>query len=139
MDFSQIKELAQLMNELSLTGIEVKEGENSIRLEKQGVPVSVPVAAAAPEASGMPEGAPVGLTAVTAPMVGVFYASPSPDAAPYVSVGDKVKSGDVLCIVEAMKLMNEITAEVDGTVAQVCVENGAVVEYGQAMFYIKRD
>ncbi len=137
MDFSEIRELAQLMNELSLTGIEIKEGEKSIRLEKQSV--SGAVCQPAEQESNIPEGAPVGLTAVTAPMVGVFYASPSPDAAPYVSVGDKVKSGDVLCIVEAMKLMNEITAETDGTIAQVCVENGDVVEYGQAMFYIKKD
>ncbi len=76
-------------------------------------------------------------TAVTSPMVGVFYAAPSPDQEPYVSVGTKVNKGDVLCLVEAMKLMNEVTAEQSGTITAVCVDNGQVVEYGQTLFMIK--
>lgn len=75
-------------------------------------------------------------SAVTCPLVGVFYAAASPEDAPFVTVGSSVKKGDVLCIVEAMKLMNEITAEKDGVVTQICVENGQVVEYGQPLFYL---
>ena len=71
---------------------------------------------------------------IKSPMVGVFYASPSPDAAPFVQVGSKVKKGDVVCIIEAMKLMNELTADMDGEVVDVCVNNGDVVEYGQPLF-----
>ncbi|MBR2176661.1 MAG: acetyl-CoA carboxylase biotin carboxyl carrier protein [Clostridia bacterium] len=76
-------------------------------------------------------------TAVESPMVGVFYAAPSPDSDPYVSVGSKVNKGDVLCLIEAMKLMNEVTAEKSGEIAEICVENGQVVEYGQPLFRIK--
>ena len=75
--------------------------------------------------------------AVASPMVGVFYAAPSPDSDPYVSVGTRVKKGDVLCLIEAMKLMNEVTAEQSGELAEVCVENGQVVEFGQPLFIIK--
>ncbi len=74
---------------------------------------------------------------VTSPMVGVFYAAPSPDKDPYVTVGSKVSKGDVLCLIEAMKLMNEVTAEKSGEITAVCVENGQVVEYGQNLFMIK--
>ena len=71
---------------------------------------------------------------VKSPLVGVFYAAPAPDAEPFVKVGDRVKKGDVLCIVEAMKLMNEITASHDGEVIDICIQNGSVVEYGQTLF-----
>ena len=74
---------------------------------------------------------------VAAPMIGVFYAAPSPDKDPYVTVGSKVNKGDVLCLIEAMKLMNEVTAERSGEIAAVCVENGQVVEFGQTLFRIK--
>lgn len=74
---------------------------------------------------------------VSSPMVGVFYAAPSPDKDPYVTVGSKVKKGDVLCLIEAMKLMNEVTAEQSGEIVKVCVDNGQVVEYGQPLFMIK--
>ncbi len=76
-------------------------------------------------------------TPITSPMVGVFYAAPSPDKEPYVSVGSKVNKGDVLCLIEAMKLMNEVTAEKSGEITAVCTENGQVVEYGQKLFMIK--
>lgn len=78
-----------------------------------------------------------GSTAITSPMVGVFYAAPSPDSEPYVSVGTKVNKGDVLCLIEAMKLMNEVTAEKSGEITKLCVENGQVVEFGQSLFMIK--
>ena len=74
---------------------------------------------------------------VRSPMVGVFYAAPAENAAPYVAVGDRVKQGDTLCIIEAMKLMNEITAEKDGVVAEVCAGNGQVVEYGTPLFRLE--
>lgn len=75
--------------------------------------------------------------AVASPMVGVFYSAPAPDKEPYVTVGSKVNKGDVLCLIEAMKLMNEVTAEKSGEISEVCVENGQVVEYGQPLFMIK--
>ena len=78
-----------------------------------------------------------GLFTVTAPKVGVFYTSSSPDAKRFVTLGDRVKKGDVLCIIEAMKLMNEITAEQDGTIVELCVGNGQVVEYGHPLFRMK--
>ena len=78
-----------------------------------------------------------GSTPVSSPMVGVFYAAPSPDEEPYVTVGSKVNKGDVLCLIEAMKLMNEVTAEQSGEIVKVCVDNGQVVEYGQPLFMIK--
>ena len=76
------------------------------------------------------------LKEVKSPMVGVFYQAPSPEADPYVRVGSKVKKGDVLCVIEAMKLLNEITADTDGEIVDVCVENGQLVEYGQVLFKI---
>ena len=80
---------------------------------------------------------PVGGTPVTSPMVGVFYAAPSPESEPFVTVGQSVKKGQVVCIIEAMKLMNEIAAEKDGVITEVCVNNGDIVEFGQPLFYIK--
>ena len=94
------------------------------------MPAPAPAAPAAPAAAAQ-EG-----TLVLSPTVGVFYAAASPDSKPFVEVGDQVKKGDTLCIIEAMKLMNEIPAEVDGTVAEICVGNGQVVEYNQPLFRI---
>ena len=76
------------------------------------------------------------LKLITSPMVGVFYSAPSPDSEPFIKIGDKIKKGDVLCIIEAMKLMNEITAEQDGEIVDICVENGQVVEFSQSLFKI---
>ena len=85
-----------------------------------------------------PKAADPDTVSVTSPMVGVFYQAPAEDAEPYVKVGDRVRAGTVLCLVEAMKMMNEITAESDGTIAEVCVQNGQVVDYGRELFRIKR-
>ena len=130
MDEANIRKYARLMQELELTGLEITEGDTVVRLER--------AAAAAPAAAGtsaLPEPAPAETgEAVRSPMVGVFYAAPAENARPYVAVGDRVKRGDVLCIIEAMKLMNEITAEIDGVVAEVCAENGQIVEYGSVLF-----
>lgn len=143
MNEADIRKYAELMRELELTGLEITEGDRVVRLERSAPEtVQVPVAPAAPAASAAAEmparGAAEGLVSVTSPLVGVFYASPAENAAPYVSVGDRVTKGQTLCIVEAMKLMNEITAEEDGVIAEICVVNGQVVEYGTELFRIRR-
>lgn len=150
MDVKKIESLAKLMQETGLTGLELVEGDMELRLERQQEVVAVapaalvmPVAAPAPAAGAEAQAASQEQAAprkegalVLSPTVGVFYASPSPDARPFVEVGDQVKKGDTLCIIEAMKLMNEIPSEVDGTVAEICVGNGQVVEYNQPLFRI---
>ena len=147
MDVKKIESLARLMQETGLTGLELVEDGQQLRLERQVEVVAAPVAAAAPaapaavgaEALGVAHEAPQPAkegTLVLSPTVGVFYSAPSPDARPFVEVGDQVKKGDTLCIIEAMKLMNEIPAELDGTVAEICVGNGQVVEFNQPLFRI---
>lgn len=148
MDVKKIESLAKLMKETGLTGLELVEEGQQLRLERQVEVVAAPVAAPAPaapvpatgaEALGVTHEEPAPVkegTLVLAPTVGVFYSAPSPDARPFVEVGDQVKKGDTLCIIEAMKLMNEIPAEVDGTVAEICVGNGQVVEFNQPLFRI---
>lgn len=146
MDIKNIENLAHLMKENDLTSLEIREGETVIKLEKRqesAVEASLPSpkaaspftpAAAAGTESPSPrreEG-----TLVTSPTVGVFYSSPSPESKPFVEVGRQVKKGDVLCIIEAMKLMNEIPAEMDGVIAEICAVNGQVVEYDQPLFRI---
>lgn len=132
-----IRKYAQLMGELGLTGLEIREKDNVVRLERTCSAAPAPAAAAAVEAvSRMPVSGDV--ASVKSPMVGVFYQAPAEDAAPYVKVGDRVRKGTVLCLIEAMKMMNEITAETDGTVEEVCVENGQVVDFGRELFRIKR-
>ena len=148
MDVKKIESLAKLMKETGLTGLELVEDGQQLRLERQVEVVAAPVAAAVPaapvpatgaEALGVAHEEPAPVkegTLVLAPTVGVFYSAPGPDARPFVEVGDQVKKGDTLCIIEAMKLMNEIPAEVDGTVAEICVDNGQVVEFNQPLFRI---
>ena len=155
MNMEEIRTLAEIMSENGLTAIEITEGESNIRLEKNppacvpAAPMPIPAvmpaapvqAAPAAEAPAQESAVPASgsfsnLTEVKSPMVGVFYDSPSPEADPYVKVGDKVKKGDVLCIIEAMKLLNEITAEQDGEIVDICAHNADVVEYGQTLFKI---
>ena len=150
----QIKQLIEILENSNLAVMEITDENNgSIRLEKpQAAPVntfalntgSVPVMPTATEAVAQP--APVAQAvapatqdtgaSIKSPMVGVFYAAPSPDSEPFVTVGKKVNKGDVVCIVEAMKFMNEITAEQSGTISEICVNNGDIVEYGQTLFKI---
>lgn len=150
MKMSDIRTLAELVEKHGLTALDYAEGEAHIRIER----TPAPVAAAVPAAPAVPAAAPAAAPApaaelvkdedagadfnaakmVLSPMVGVFYASPSPSDPPFVTVGSKVKKGDVLCIIEAMKLMNEITAEEDGEIIDICAANGSVVEYGQILF-----
>jgi len=146
MDIKKIKELAALLNEFNLEEIHLEE-ENALVSLRRPSPEPV-VASAAPQAlasapTASVEADPVadppaakGET-VTSPMVGIFYSSPSPTEPTFVTVGQEVKAGDVLCIIEAMKLMNEIIAEQDGVVAQICAGNGQLVEFGQPLFIIK--
>ena len=151
MKINDIKALAELVSKNNLSALEYSEGETHLRIENAPRTVTVapaqaaPAAApAAPAAAPAVEAAPVAAAdagadfnaakMVTSPMVGVFYASPSPTDPPFVTVGSKVKKGDVLCIIEAMKLMNEITAEEDGEIIDICATNGSVVEYGQILF-----
>ncbi len=143
MDIKVIEELARMMKENDLTGLEVTEDGTAIKLERKqelSVPAEVPARPATPFTPATVDGseAPPQAkgTLVTSPTVGVFYTAPSPESKPFVEVGDKVKKGDTLCIIEAMKLMNEIPAEIDGTVAEVCASNGQVVEYNQTLFRI---
>lgn len=140
MNDADIRRYAGLMEELGLTGLEVTEKDQVIRLERTPAPQApvretVPLPAA-PAAEAQPAPAGAG-TPVCSPMVGVFYAAPAEDAEPFVQVGDKVKRGQTLCIVEAMKLMNEIMAEVEGEIVEICVANGQVVDYGTPLFYIR--
>lgn len=136
---ADIRKYAQLMGELGLTGLEIKDSDRTVRLERSysAAPqsVTVPAPAAAPVQQ---TDAPKDVTSVKSPIVGVFYQAPAENAAPYVKVGDQVKAGTVLCLIEAMKMMNEITAETDGTVVEVCVQNGQVVDFGKELFRIKR-
>ena len=142
MNDADIRKYANLMSELGLTGLEITENDRVVRLERAPAPVApvretvtlpaAPAAAPAPPAAPAAEGG-----EVTSPMVGVFYAAPAENAEPFVKVGDHVKRGQTLCIVEAMKLMNEIMAEMDGEIVAVCAENGQVVDYGCPLFRIK--
>lgn len=144
-NIEELKELIALLENSSLSVLEVKSDDNKVRLEKavQGAPAAVypannAPAAVAPEApaeQAAPAVADNGKT-IKAPIVGVFYVAPSPDAEPYASVGKKVKKGDVVCIIEAMKCMNEIQAEEDGEITAVLATNGELVEYGQPLFAI---
>ena len=140
MNIRQIKELAQIVRENGLSALEVSENESKIRIECETKPsAAADVNPAAQQTISITpaEKDPVDFNRtreIKSPMVGVFYAAPAPDAKPFVEVGSRIRKGDVVCIVEAMKLMNEITAEFDGEVVDVCVRSGDVVEYGQTLF-----
>jgi len=140
MEYKEIKDLAMLMKDFGLTVLDYDGNDMSIRLERGTAvaPVTVVEQISANQPSALPhaEQTNAGDVAVKSPMVGVFYSSPAADQAPYVSVGDRVHAGDVLCIIEAMKIMNEITAEQDGIISEICVENKQIVEFGQPIFRI---
>lgn len=151
MDLRKLKTLIDLVAESGISELEVTEGEGKVRIVKappqiiaapMAAPVAAPVttaaSAAAPAATPAVEvapAAPAGHT-VKSPMVGTFYRAPSPGAAPFVSVGDTVKEGQTICIIEAMKLLNEIEADKSGVVKEILAENGDAVEYGQPLIVI---
>jgi acetyl-CoA carboxylase biotin carboxyl carrier protein len=148
MDLRKLKKLIDLVQESGISELEITEGEEKVKIVKGGAvvlshaaPVPAPALAAVPAAE--PRAAPAAEPApgqeghvVKAPMVGTFYRSASPDAKPFVEVGQGVKEGDTICIIEAMKLMNEIEADASGVVKAILVENGQPVEYGQALFIL---
>jgi len=150
MDTRKIKALIALLEESDIAEIEIHEGEESVRISRHSqtiapavmqmpaaAPMAAPAAAAAPaaEAPAAEAAKPTGHE-VTAPMVGTFYRAPSPGAKPFVEVGQQVAEGDTLCIIEAMKMLNQIEADKAGTVKAILVENGQPIEYGQALFVI---
>ena len=139
---TDIRKYAGLMKELGLTGLEITEENSKVRLERS---LSAPVREtvySVPESAGNDNtrstSVPKDYISVKSPIVGVFYASPAENADPYVSVGDSVTKGQTLCVVEAMKLMNEIAAEEDGVISEICVANRQVVEYGTELFRIRK-
>jgi len=147
-DLNYIEKLIGLIENSSLTELTLEDGEQAIVLKKEkqiGVaPAVAPVVAQANVAVPSVECAQkveakeeVKGTPITSPMVGTFYCAPSPNAKPFVSVGDTVAPGQVVCIVEAMKLMNEIEAEVAGKITKICVSDGEAVEYGQVLMYVE--
>lgn len=152
MDIRSIRKLIEIVEESNIAEIEIKEGEHTVRIARNKEPIimqtSMPQAmqfqsSAPATASNPPAAAPSVATAaetgqkITSPMVGTYYSAPSPDAPQFVKVGQKVSSGDTLCIIEAMKIMNPIEAEVSGTIKQILVQNGEPVEYGQTLFIIE--
>ena len=153
MDIRKVKKLIELLEESGVAEIEIHEGEESVRISRQSaapvaapmpypmmapVPAAAPVAASAPPVPDAPTEAaiPPGHT-VNSPMVGTFYRAPSPGASPFVEVGSRVNVGDTLCIIEAMKMLNQIEADKAGVVKAVLVDNAEPVEYGQALFVIE--
>ena len=139
MDLQKIKSLIRLFESSSLGSLDVSEGDFSLSLKRacdapvqasapSATPTAVPAAVPAPPENGH---------AVKSPLAGVFYASPTPDSAPFVKTGDRVKKGDTLCIIEAMKFMNEVVSEVSGKIVEVLVEDGEFVEFGQPLFRVQ--
>jgi acetyl-CoA carboxylase biotin carboxyl carrier protein len=150
MTIDEIKELLQIFNESGVGELEVQRGEDRLRIKRAAsnkeyvlapAPQPVNTAPAQPTITASPAPPPRSVeadgTLVKSPIVGTYYDSPSPDAPPFVRVGDSVEPGQVLCIIESMKLMNEIEAETGGTIAAKLVENGRPVEYGEALFSIR--
>ena len=149
MDIRKVKKLIEMLENSNLEEIEIQEGVESVRLVKsngsapklQQQSIVVPqenLAVSAQPVTEETEVAPKDSNSINSPMVGTFYASASPGAKPFISVGDVVQEGDVVCIVEAMKMMNEIKSEFSGTVLSVNVENSEPVEYGQSLFEISK-
>ena len=152
MDIRKVKKLIELLEESGIDELEIKEGEESVRISRHSkqpayapqpvyaqapAPVAAPVAAAAPSADAAPAAAPkLNGTVARSPMVGTFYRAASPTSANFAEIGQTVKKGDILCIVEAMKMMNHIEAEASGVIESILVENGQPVEYDQPLFTI---
>lgn len=151
MDIRKIKKLIELLEESGIDELEIKEGEETVRIARNRAPtgpityqMAAPVAAAPAPVAAAPAAAPAAEAkaekrsghVMRSPMVGTFYRSPSPGSPSFVEVGATVKAGDVVCIVEAMKMMNQITADKGGVIEAILVENGAAVEFDQPLFTI---
>lgn len=152
MDIRKVKKLIELLEESGIAEIEIREGEESVRISRYSTSVAAqppvfsyaaapaPLAAAAPAAPAAAPPPPVAATAdhtVTAPMVGTYYSAAAPGAKPFVDIGSEVNVGDTLCIIEAMKMMNQIESDKSGRVTSVLVKNGDPVEFGQPLFTIE--
>jgi acetyl-CoA carboxylase biotin carboxyl carrier protein len=149
MDIRKVKKLIELLEESDVAEIEIHEGEESVRISRASTAVVAPMAApvaAAPVAAPAPAAAPAAVPAaepevqghaVRSPMVGTFYASPSPDASAFVKEGDTVSAGQTLCIIEAMKILNQIESDKAGKITKILVENGQPVEFDQPLFIIE--
>jgi acetyl-CoA carboxylase biotin carboxyl carrier protein len=155
MDLRKLKTLIDLVSDSNVSELEITEAEGKVRIVKggpamvqayqmpapQAMPAAAPAVAAAPAPAAAPAAAPVAPAssghAVKSPMVGTFYRSASPGAKAFVEVGQAVKEGDTICIIEAMKILNEIEADKSGTVTQILCDNGQAVEYGQPLFIIE--
>ncbi|HYM42066.1 MAG TPA: acetyl-CoA carboxylase biotin carboxyl carrier protein [Steroidobacteraceae bacterium] len=148
MDIRKIKKLIELLEESGIAEIEIKEGEEAVRISRAGAAAAAPVAHAmpAPAPARGPEPPAAGEAAakpkpnehvITAPMVGTFYAAPSPGAKAFVEIGDEIKVGQVLCVIEAMKMMNQIEADKAGRLTSIMARNGDPVEFGQPLFVIE--
>lgn len=150
MDIRKVKKLIELLEESGISEIEIKEGEESVRISRNGPSMTMPqmqyAPAMSPPMAAPAAAAPVAAEAaapevsghvVTSPMVGTFYEAPSPGSAPFVEVGKSVKEGDTLCIIEAMKMLNQIEADKSGVIKQMVAENGQPVEFGQPLFIIE--
>lgn len=140
-DIEYVEKLAKVLNDASLTEISLEDGEQAITLRKDVIG-AIPAAVSAPvQQAALPQAQPAEPQKkgkpLTSPMVGTFYSAPSPDAEPFVKVGQTIKEGDVVCIVEAMKLMNEIESELSGKIVEICVSDGQPVEFGQVLMYIE--
>ena len=156
MDFKKIKKLVSLVETSDISSLSVEEDNLKVEIKREGptqiiqssipaqpVQAAAPVQQAAPAAVDSPQPAPesndtAGLIEIKSPMVGTFYASPNPESPAFVEVGKTIKKGDVVCIIEAMKLFNEIEAEIEGTIEKVCLENSAPVEFGQTLFLVRK-
>jgi acetyl-CoA carboxylase biotin carboxyl carrier protein len=150
MDIRKVKKLIELLEESGIDELEIREGEESVRISRHSktpaqpyyapAPMAAPVAAPAPVApvavAEAPSAPKLNGTVVKSPMVGTFYRTPAPTSPAFVEVGQTVKKGDTICIVEAMKMMNHIEAEVSGVIESILVENGQPVEYDQPLFTI---
>jgi len=152
MDIRKIKKLIELVEESGINELEISEGEESVRINRGGsfvqapmmaqAPMMQPAAAAAPAPAAAPAAAPEAAAApsghvVRSPMVGTFYASPSPDAPSFVELGQHVNAGDTLCIVEAMKMMNQIEADKSGVIKEILAQNEDAIEFDQPLFIIE--
>ncbi len=142
MNIENVRALAQILQQFGLSRVEVSKDGETVRLEAAAQPAApLPAQAAAAESAAAAVTAGDertvnfnSLIEVKSPMVGVFYSAPSPDSTPFVAIGSKIKRGDTLCIIESMKLLNEITAEADGEIVDVCIRNGEIAEFGQVLF-----
>ena len=156
MDIRKIKKLIELLEESGIAEIEIKEGEEALRISRMptggiaaaqlapmqipmpAAPLAAPIAAAAPQVAAAPAAkAKPNEHVITAPMVGTFYGAPSPGAKPFIEIGDEIKVGTVLCIIEAMKMMNQIESDKAGRVTSIMARNGDPVEFGQPLFVVE--